>query len=326
MQRLQYIDKLKGFAILSVVIGHLVCFCMHYSSWNDASNNPYMAIVYSYHMPLFMFLSGFVITEFPSMKKLSHKLLRFLLPFMVVGAIYSVVNGNMPWDFLTNEFKFGYWYLWVLSIYYIFLFFAKSLLRNWGGIVTFAIGVWVCLKILMLIVPSDIINLLSLDHIEAMWIYFICGILLNHCGKIKQISRSNNFMTICWLISIALALLFYNMHITHFIQTLYLLIVLSLFSLFRLFENNKTVLDKGLAYIGRHSLDVYVFHYFFLKIVNLSFLRIWVDKTENFLFEGLLIIPLSIVIALLSIGIGCLIRQSNLLRIVVYGDLTIKKK
>ena len=55
--RIQYIDRLKGLAIILVVIGHLIAF----TTDNDGPN-PVNQLIVSFHMPLFMFLSGFVIS------------------------------------------------------------------------------------------------------------------------------------------------------------------------------------------------------------------------------------------------------------------------
>ena len=54
MIRIQYIDSLKGFAIVLVVMGHIFGF----SQPEDGINT----FIYTFHMPLFMFLSGLVIS------------------------------------------------------------------------------------------------------------------------------------------------------------------------------------------------------------------------------------------------------------------------
>lgn len=55
MKRFQYVDRLKGFAILLVVMGHMYQFPMH-------PNDTFIyKVIQSFHMPLFLFLSGYVI-------------------------------------------------------------------------------------------------------------------------------------------------------------------------------------------------------------------------------------------------------------------------
>lgn len=321
MQRLQYIDRLKGFAMLSVVIGHIVCFCM-YHNWDVASANPFLSAVNYYHMPLFMFLSGWVITELPSLHKLGRKLPRFLLPFGIIGTAYAFSLGQISWRWLMDDFKIGYWYLWVLAVYYILLMLVRPLFIG-GGIVKFsifAIIILILFRVLLMFLPSSVASLFSLPHIEAMWPYFIAGVIFRHCKKLDSLTDNNNFMTICWLFSFVLYLLFANVNMGHGIQVFSLALALSFFCLFRHFEADNSRVSNLLAFIGRHSLDVYVFHYFFFQIISLLPFGVWVSQTKNYLIEGMVIIPLAVIIALLSIGVGWLIRQSHVLARVIFDE------
>ena len=53
--RIVYIDALRGFAILLVIVGHLIQF-----NYSSGIENPIFNIIYSFHMPLFFFISGYV--------------------------------------------------------------------------------------------------------------------------------------------------------------------------------------------------------------------------------------------------------------------------
>lgn len=50
-KRLDYIDKLRGFAILLVVMGHLY---LPYTT--QGNSHPVAEMIYSFHMPLFFFI------------------------------------------------------------------------------------------------------------------------------------------------------------------------------------------------------------------------------------------------------------------------------
>lgn len=51
--RITYIDQLRGFAILLVVMGHAL-------EHNGYHQSPLFNLIYSFHMPLFFCISGFV--------------------------------------------------------------------------------------------------------------------------------------------------------------------------------------------------------------------------------------------------------------------------
>ena len=58
-QRILYIDRIKGLAIILVVVGHLYTFS------EATDGNLVNKLIGSFHMALFMFVSGFVAYIFP---------------------------------------------------------------------------------------------------------------------------------------------------------------------------------------------------------------------------------------------------------------------
>lgn len=52
------IDGLRGIAIMLVVIGHVIQYVFSPNTFDD---NLLFRVIYSFHMPLFMFISGYTI-------------------------------------------------------------------------------------------------------------------------------------------------------------------------------------------------------------------------------------------------------------------------
>ena len=57
-ERIEYIDYIKAFAIFMVIVGHSI---QNLSTCNEL--NVVYSFIYSFHMPLFMTLSGFFIAK-----------------------------------------------------------------------------------------------------------------------------------------------------------------------------------------------------------------------------------------------------------------------
>ena len=59
--RNQCVDGLKGFAILLVVLGHCVQYGLGEVNFNNENyfEYPIFKFIYSFHMPLFMLVSGY---------------------------------------------------------------------------------------------------------------------------------------------------------------------------------------------------------------------------------------------------------------------------
>lgn len=174
-QRIQYIDRLKGFAMISVIIGHVCIFTLG----NDTSS--VADIVSSYHMPLFMFLSGFVIRTQPSIKKCTRKVLTFMMPMITIGFLFCLAFGRSYKDFWLNGPKAGYWYLCTLSLFYIILSVIRwndkeSKKNGFLRDVLILFIVFGALAIMKMTLPQPVVGLLSLDQACSLWLCFGGGI------------------------------------------------------------------------------------------------------------------------------------------------------
>lgn len=119
--RIDSIDIAKGFTIIIVVMGH-VLYTDLYGSDNTGQGNLFQ-IIYSFHMPLFIFLSEVVFNTDINLNELLSKLYSkfrlIIVPFLIIGSISSRTMGHRL-SFLFTDMKRDYWYLFVLFIYYLY--------------------------------------------------------------------------------------------------------------------------------------------------------------------------------------------------------------
>lgn len=145
-QRIDYIDRMKGMAIFLVVMGHV--YCMAFAQSDDVAYR----VISSFHMPLFMFLSGLVacsgvVAPYWGIGKLSKKLKGLLLPLIVFGMCFTTTISK---DFLTSLIGFlespnknGYWYLLTLAVFYVSLsLYRLNVKQKWYIDVALAIAIW----------------------------------------------------------------------------------------------------------------------------------------------------------------------------------------
>lgn len=85
-ERIVYIDYLRGFAILLVLIGHIISRCYG----DDYLCSPLLRFILAFWMPVFVFISGYVSYKvsygavFAFVKK---KAITLLSPFLCMGLI-----------------------------------------------------------------------------------------------------------------------------------------------------------------------------------------------------------------------------------------------
>ncbi|WP_455076976.1 acyltransferase family protein [Prevotella koreensis] len=92
MGKIVHIDRLKGLAILVMVIGHVYLFVLNNHS------GPINRMI-TCNMPLFMFLSGVVVSYPISPKKWLNKACRFMSPSIFIGiTCFLLLHNFVSWD------------------------------------------------------------------------------------------------------------------------------------------------------------------------------------------------------------------------------------
>lgn len=133
MPRDAFIDALKGLTILLVILAHAL-----QRSLPDIQSNIIFNLIAAFHMPLFMFLSGYILyinKATYDINWIKRKCLRLIVPFLAWTIIfYYAINfsftGLAPYldysgSLMDSVFRTvlhpgnGLWFLWALFIFYL---------------------------------------------------------------------------------------------------------------------------------------------------------------------------------------------------------------
>lgn len=133
-KRILYLDRIKGFTILLMVLAHVYMLPL------QMGDNIVFKAIGSFHMHLFMFISGFV-AFIPSsklkgeviFKKWMNRFISYLCPAMMVGWIltlfqYIVIRDI---DLSISSFIDGAWYLKCMAIFCSIQFLIIRLKHLW---------------------------------------------------------------------------------------------------------------------------------------------------------------------------------------------------
>ena len=126
MERIAYIDLAKFIAITLVCIGHVNSY-----NWGGLHH-----VIYSFHMPLFMFMSGLFFRVKPnlSVKELIIKRAKTLLLPAITVSILSILimtfYGDMTLRKAAIEFYGCAWFLKCLFLCYIIVWLSMTVLKN----------------------------------------------------------------------------------------------------------------------------------------------------------------------------------------------------
>lgn len=322
-KRIEYIDALRGFTIILVIYAHVV-FSSYGENRGSLESFSFNDIFLSFRMPLFFFISGFVLFKenlFETIQSvylfLRKKAKVQILPTIFFLIIYIYIFHLQVQAVIESPFKGGYWFTLILFIYFCLFSLSYYGLRRFHlttsktliGVSLFAILIYY-LSTNPIIIGGHTANILSLFQYKY-FIFFVLGTIVKYkYNEIKIIVGNNLFSTSIILTFIGMTILLE----TREIQSYYLKLVfqtIQSFSgvlfIFMFFEKNQrwcsheTRVGRVLQYVGKRTLDIYLIHYFFLPSNLLAlgnFFTNYPNPTVEFfvsMFLALLVLSLCLV-------------------------------
>ena len=315
-QRLEYIDALRGLAILLVVFMHVPQY-----GFGQSIGGYYMEMAILWAVPLFFFISGlFVpleITPPISIKKIGKRLHSILLPTFLIGGLYAMLNHISFMDMLQDKFKAGYWFTVTLFEFFVIIDMLR-LMACKSQRLFFVLLIGACFLCYGLSVPTvqrmygDIV----IAHILgiAQWkyfIFFVLGMFVKHNAKTIYSDRGGAAIVMAFLIVYAanaignfqLNGLLYNINLL-LKEISIVLLAYYVFYTYRSKLSSQTRMGRWLSKIGTYTLEIYLMHYFVLPR-NLNLLVDYSDLERNSLitFLFLLVVTLGVVVVIYAVKV-----------------------
>jgi len=198
-KRSKYFDNAKLFLIFLVVFGHLISPLKQ----KDGFLYTLYTVIYLFHMPAFIFISGYFSKGFNKKGQILKLAKKLLIPYILFQAIYSVfyyLNGME--DSLYFDWFHPHWSLWFLlsmfSWHVLLHFFARF---RWIGlgvavIIGAAAGYF-----------DNIGSYLSLSRTFVFFPYFFLGFLVNS-SQLRNLLRNKFSIPASCMIIISTVLIF----------------------------------------------------------------------------------------------------------------------
>ena len=206
-QRVGFYDELKGVLILLVILGHTL-----EANLDDRLTLAIYNTIYAFHMPLFIFITGYFTKKYNSDEKTKQvfiRLIETLLIFQLLHVIFEYARGY-SYSFISVilEPQWTLWYLYsVVTWKAIIIILPSSWLNNWKLV----IGISFLLSLCVGFIPCP---QLSLSRTITFLPFFMMGYYA-HCNSF-DISKINVRPAIS-IASIALLFtLFYSLDIPLF--------------------------------------------------------------------------------------------------------------
>lgn len=291
-QRLIWVDSLKGWLIILVVLGHAI-----QKTIGDACEaNHLWNIIYSFHMAAFMAVSGYVAFRTDTKwggqfvcQTIWRRFRQLLVPFVLWTVASQLMGGSVDVEkfglYLLYPDK-GLWFLWVLFFINVF-FFAGSFLAEKIKTRQEVVIVGICIVLVTVMVLFEV-RVLGFQFIAYYFLFYSIGYFF-HKYEYKVMSSSVLLMTllgICW----AVLAWFWNMHeLPAFLneqplpatitQYAYRFITAAI-AIYLLLNLSPRVLNSSLLWncsfvkLGNISLGIYAVHFMFLGMWVIFFRQV----------------------------------------------------
>jgi fucose 4-O-acetylase-like acetyltransferase len=335
-ERISYLDSIRGFAILLMVVGHVIAWS--YPNWHEVclflpsqptnvmAGGAVWQLIYSFHMAVFFMVSGYLmgnmVVKNHFLDQVKRKLFRLLIPYFSTGIVLYAIYG-----------RFGYWFL--IALFELsLLWFCMSLIlsdlnkeSSWWKDLACMCLFYILLRLLFKFIPE--VMILIDTNVLRYFIPFCLGAMLSRHPAIECFICRPFVYTICL---VGFVLLFMTRYLTDypgvyewvkrmdfFLSVSAVLACVVVFQFFRRGVDGK--MERWLMKLGVLSLPIYILHPLF--VIRLTCVgEFWlqqhaVTSVITQCVYGLLIALLAIA---LSVCAYRFLRQSDLLRLVLFGE------
>jgi fucose 4-O-acetylase-like acetyltransferase len=321
--RIQSLDAIKAFAIFLVVLGHMLQKCVL-----NADDNYLFKLIYSFHMPLFIFISGFVSFRNDGLKDkyLSNKFIGLILPYfswMLVEIFISLFNSKIDFKAKLIEFLLypdnGLWFLWVLFWMQCILYICFKVSKK-HYFLLLALFYLIYFSVVFL---SGIDNVFCVKTFAFLFPIFMLGFICN-----KYIIYYKRIISKWWLFFPVLLVLSYFWHrtekinipnvalnpvlLTYLYKTLIGLIgIIVSFGFFSMFNN----FNKMLLMAGRNTLPIYAMNFILINWVGFVLFYF-----QNIIMFYLAMVFITLLIIVCSLSVDFYLKKNKILGLLFFGN------
>lgn len=317
------IDALKAFAIFLVVLGHYI-----QSTIQNYDDNYLFKLIYSFHMPLFIFISGYLSYNINGLKSnyLNRRFISLIIPYlswMVVSSVFLSCTSDISYISLMLKIlyhpDYGLWFLWVLFWMHVTLYCSYFISKKHHLIL---FGCFI-VSFLLITMVSDFGNIFAIKSLASLLPYFILGYILNilkdKVGFVFKVwylilplflvlvyfwKRNDSIEINVWFANSKIFIYMYKV----IVALLGIIISFGLFKYIRKYHN-------AILYTGENSIAIYAMNLYGLLILK----PLYRDLSEGILFY-LYAFSISVIVICICLVIDYILKKSSFMSFLFIGN------
>ena len=273
-KRLFYIEVLQAFGIICVFLGHALRI-FHEGGWYFHKAQSVLGFdildkfIFSFHMPLFMFLSGYLFylnkdKVVSTWEYILKRVKRLLIPFYFAGFLYVLpmicfINpldksvGFYYINFLTLDYTWHLWFLFALFVITLLFVLYYSKFNKMNKFVL--LGILVAMNLLSIVGPSS-----CLARVPKFAIFFYLGCLFVENKDFIE-RKLSKFLWLILLLFVGVEVCLYQFYKNSLLGLVSAVLGIAFFYLLALKLADKMKSgNKVISFLSMNLLPLYIIH------------------------------------------------------------------
>lgn len=303
--KLQYISNLRIVCTFLVIFGHSYPFDVNIPS----VLLDIRTLIYIFHMPLFVLISGYLTTYLKSIEKhgsvvyLKKRIIKLIIPYLALSILFYIpksfldsstelsVNAFLESIVIPRSNVWGhFWFLPMLIIFTVISIFVYKIINH-----KMHYAVILCIISFLLVFLPNQTGLLGLNDVRNNLCWYLTGMLL---GELKNKSPLNlkmklNMTAVCLIL---LIFMFFNFSSGHFNTLIKILITFFMcYGLYLVLYNCDMCKNKFFNFVNKYSFSLFILSWPFQSIIEIvinKILGLPVGVSMMSMFTGGIILPI----------------------------------
>ena len=312
------IDIAKGIGIILVILGHLAI-----------PGDLLCTFIYTFHMPLFFFLSGCVMSSKYLKGGISKRIYPMLLVYTEICLISTVICSLIP-SITVTRYMFIYtvilmvqpeiiyaghlWYLiataWCFALFFVInnMFYKRRLYAGFAAFLIYSITAAVSTKFIDVIIGDyQVADIFKIRTSFIGFLFFELGYIIKECDILSKFQKSSPIPVVLLLLSgicctelanlingkVNIAMPLLKDPVVYLFGSISGIIMIYAASV--LLEKNG-IIKKILTWYGRHTLPIFITHIWFINIIQWVMGKYAIGLTDT---KGHFAVPLAFTFAIM---------------------------
>ena len=320
--RILYFDQIRALAILMVIIGHVL-------PWSfGVEHSLLLTLVTTIELPVFFYISGYFSTAKKTQINLweganiiTKSFVRYLVPMFAVGFLSEILTDYPFMDSVLHRDGGRYWFLYAL----FYVGFMSTMMHGLSSFLKIRslfldiilFGAAYMPFFVMKMFGISLPEIIPMGAILTYYPFYVVGVLAGKYQKVNNLIMESKVLYVLSICVLVFGIWFLTKQTNALVSLL--TAACSIVLMFQIFSNlpQQGVALTYLSKIGKSTLAIYLFHYFF--IFDMKWMEPYLTTNGSFMLQLIVGVTSAVVIVCICLAIEWILGRTKLTRNLFLG-------